>query len=298
MYVNKEGAVVAMSSGNAAKAHCVSGDVITFQTLDCYGGNIKSESDLFHLVDYSKINPATGPVYVDGAKPGDVLKVEILKIALAEKGCMALVPGAGPLGDLIKEECTKIVKIEDGNAVFNDLIKIPISPMIGVIGTAPADKAILNGTPGEHGSNMDCTKIQEGTCLYLPVNVRGALLALGDVHAVMGDGETATCAVEISGEVTVKVTVMKDMKIPMPLLKTAKEYITIASAATLDEAGTMACAKMAEFLESATGLGKAEQVMLLSLVGNMEICQVVNPLKTARMTIPVWVMEQYDFELS
>ena len=105
-------------------------------------------------------------------------RYQVLKIELASQGAMSLAPGRGALKDFVEEERTKIIKIEDGYAVFNDTLKFPINPMIGVIGTAPKEGAILNGTPGEHGSNMDCNKIQEGTSLFLPVNVAGALLAM------------------------------------------------------------------------------------------------------------------------
>lgn len=295
--MKSEGAVIAMSPSNHAKCHCISGSTVVFQTLDCYEGNIKSEKDLFQQLDYSKINPATGPLYIDGAEPGDILKVEILNIKLEEQGCMALMSGAGPFGTFIKEEKTKIIEVKNGYVMFNNLVKIPISPMIGVIGIAPQNKAILNGTPGEHGSNMDCRKIQAGTSLYLSVNVPGALLSIGDLHAVMGDGEVATCGVEINGEVTVRVSVFKDIKIPTPLLRTKKEYITIASAKTIDEAGEKASIKMLELLRVATDLDVSERIMLLSLIGNIEICQVVNPLKTARMAIPTWILNQYNFIL-
>lgn len=297
MYIKKEDSIVAMSPDNEAKYHCISGSTVTFETSDCYNGSIKTEKDLFHLIDYSKINPATGPLYIEEADPGDVLRIDILKIKLASQGAMSLAPGRGALKDFVEEERTKIIKIEDGCAVFNDTLKFPIKPMIGVIGTAPKEGAILNGTPGEHGSNMDCNKIQEGTSLFLPVNVKGALLAMGDLHAVMGDGESATCGIEISGEVTVKVTVIKDTVMPTPFLKTDSEYITIAAGKTLDEASSQACFKMLDFLKATVPLDVHELIMLLSIAGNMEICQVVNPLKTARMTMPIWLFDKYNVSI-
>ena len=297
MYIKKEDSIVSMSPDNEVKYSCVSGSTVTFETSDCYNGSIKTEKDLFHLIDYSKINPATGPLYIEEAEPGDVLRIDILKIKLASQGAMSLAPGRGALKDFVKEERTKIIKIEDGCAVFNDTLKFPIKPMIGVIGTAPKEGAILNGTPGEHGSNMDCNKIQEGTSLFLPVNVKGALLAMGDLHAVMGDGESATCGIEISGEVTVKVTVLKDAVMPTPFLKTDIEYITIAAGKTLDEASNQACFKMLDFLKATVPLDVHELIMLLSIAGNMEVCQVVNPLKTARMTMPIWLFDKYNVSI-
>ena len=271
IYINKEDSIVSMSSNNKAKHYCKSGSTVVFQTSDCYNGNLKSESDLFHLIDYSNINPATGPLYIENAEPGDVLRVDILEIKLDSQGAMSVSPGRGALKDFVEEERTKIIKIEDGYAVFNDILKFPINPMIGVI--------------------------QEGTSLFLPVNVPGALLAMGDLHAVMGDGESATCGIEISGEVTVKVTVLKDAIMPTPFLKTNSEYITIAAGKTLDEASSHACFKMLDFLKATLPLDLQELIMLLSIAGNMEICQVVNPLKTARMTMPIDLFDKYNVRI-
>lgn len=297
MYIRKETAVPYMDKMNPPAAHCSSGDQLTFQTKDCFGDYIRKDTVLVHTVPKEAHNLATGPVYVDGAEPGDVLKVEIQKIVLDEVGCQGLIPGDGPLGVHVKEEYSKVFSVKDGSVLFNDKLRILVSPMIGVIGTAPAGDPIDNVTPGEHGSNMDNNKIQEGSVLYLPVNVPGALLAMGDIHAVMGNGEASTCGLEISGEITVKVTVLKDLKVPTPFLAAKDEYITIASAKTLDEAVIAAAEKMHYFLGLTTELDEYERNMLLSLVGDLEICQVVNPLKTVRMAVPKMVFEAYNYKL-
>lgn len=293
MYIEKKHAVPVMDKTNQPVTHCESGTVLTFQTKDCFGENIRSDSDLVHTVPETEHNLATGPVYVDDAVPGDILKIEIQNITLDDHGCQALIPGDGPLGHLVKQEYTKVFPVRDGQIWFNEQIQIPVSPMIGVIGTAPAGDGVINVTPGEHGSNMDNNKIQEGTTLYLPVNVPGGLLAMGDIHAVMGNGETSTCGLEISGEITVRISVIKHPNLPTPFLKTKDEYITIASADTLDQAVQAACEKMHTFLGIAANMDSYECITLLSLVGNMEICQVVNPLKTARMTVPSNILNGY-----
>ena len=297
MYIEKKHAVPVMDKNNQPVIHCASGEVLTFQTKDCFGENIRSDSDLVHTVPETEHNLATGPVYVEDALPGDILKIEIQKIVLDDHGCQALIPGDGPLGHLVKQEYTKVFPVKDGQILFNDQITIPVSPMIGVIGTAPAGEGVINVTPGEHGSNMDNNKIQEGTTLYLPVNVPGGLLAMGDIHAVMGNGETSTCGLEISGEITVKVSVVKNSDLPTPFLKTKDEYITVASADTLDQAAQAASEKMHTFLGMAAEMDSYERITLLSLIGNMEICQVVNPLKTARMSIPSWILDVYGYKL-
>lgn len=176
-------------------------------------------------------NPATGPLYIEEACPGDVLKVEILKISLNPTGIMQALPGAGTFGDLLTEECVRQFSIEDGMVPFNETLQLPLQPMIGVIGTSPESSSISTHIPGDHGGNMDCTKISEDTTLYLPVFVPGALLSMGDLHAVMGDGEVLICGMEAAGAVTVKVTVLHDTVLPTPCLLSSDMFCTIQSAA-------------------------------------------------------------------
>lgn len=286
-----------MSAENRPVARVKSGDTVTFETLDCFSCQIKDEGQALQQLDWNAINPATGPVYVEEAQPGDILKVEILDISIADFGVMAVIPGAGALGDIISTEQTKLIPIRDGKAIFNDKLQLPIKPMIGVIGTAPKGEAVPTGTPMGHGGNMDCKRIVQGASLYLPVNVPGALLALGDLHAVMADGEIVVTGLEIAGEVTVKVSVLKDITLPLPLLVEGDELITIASAETLDEAALLATKNMHSLLTNHLHMEVNEAGMLLSLVGELKICQIVDPLKTARMELPLWILDRYGFKL-
>ena len=297
IYLGRSQAVYAMSPNNPPVAHAPSGSVVRFETNDCYSGKIRTCADRSSLVPWDVINPATGPLYVTEAKAGDVLRVEIQKIEIAEQGVMSVGPNAGMLGHLIPDERTKVLPIRDGHAIFNDKLSIPCKPMIGVIGTAPADTDIPTGTPGAHGSNMDCKRITEGTVLYLPVNVDGALLAMGDLHAAMGDGEIVICGVEIPGAVTVKVDVIKNFQAPLPMLQTDDALICIASAETLDKAAQAATEHMADFLCKHLGFDIHEAGMLLSAACDLRICQMVDPLLTARMELPLWVAEAYGFKM-
>jgi amidase len=148
-------------------------------------------------LDWDRINPATGPVYIKDAEPGDVLKVTINRIELDEKGTVVSGEELGLLGGILKDVYTKIVPIRGGKAVFDGRTEIPVRPMIGVIGVAPAEGEINTGTPGRHGGNMDNTMVGEGASLYFNVEVPGALFACGDAHAVMGDGEIGESGLEI-----------------------------------------------------------------------------------------------------
>lgn len=293
--VKRENAVYAMSPDNTPVARIQSGDTLVFETTDCFSGQIVSESDRMGTLDWSRINPATGPVFVEGAECGDTLKVEILKIDLADQAAMVEAPGEGITGIATSEESTKILKIADNKAVFNEKISLPVRAMIGVIGTAPEGEAIATGTPSFHGGNMDCKCIGAGAALYLPVNVAGALLAMGDLHAVMGDGEVCVCGAEIAGEVTVRVTVVKGQPLPLPFLVTEEHAMAIYSAEGLDSAAEGATLRMRSFLIDQVKLPAHEAGMLLSLAGDLRICQAVDPNKTCRMELPLSVLRDCGY---
>lgn len=261
-----------------------SGDLVEFETSDCFDDAIQKETDLISEIDFNCVNPATGPVFVEGAEPGDVLKVDIVSIDLNKQGAAVACPGLGRLGDQTKEEETVIVKIEDDHLVYKG-IEIELNKMIGVIGTAPEGEAVNNGTPGPHGGNMDCTMVREGSSVYLPVNVPGALLAIGDLHAAMGDGEINGAGAEISGKVKVKVEVLKDFPYQLPMIETKDRWITVASADTMEKASDLAIHHMIELIMKKTDLTMNQAAMLLSIAGDLRVCQIVNPQVTMRMEV-------------
>ncbi len=246
-------------------------------------------------IDWSRINPATGPLYVEGAQPGNTLKVKVLQIELAPHGVVVEAPGEGITGLQATEETTKLVPVRDGRVQFNERLELPICPMIGVIGTAPASERIPTGTPAAHGGNMDCKRIGVGATLYLPVNVPGALLAMGDMHAVMGDGEVCVCGAEFSGRITVEVTALKGAKLPLPFLVSGERFMTIYSDRSLDAAGEGATLGMREFLIDSLGMRPHEAGMLLSLAGDLRVCQAVDPNRTCRMELPLDVARRYGY---
>ena len=294
--ITRDTVVYAMSPDNAPAARVGDGDTLIFETMDCFSGQICKESDQLGTLDWSRINPATGPVYIEGAQPGDTLKVEILRIDLAPQAATVESPDSGVTGLAATEEHTKILPVGDGKVVFNESITLPECAMIGVIGTAPREGAISTGTPDLHGGNMDCKRIGAGTTLYLPVNVEGALLAMGDLHAVMGDGEVCVCGAEIAGEVTVRVTVVKGQPLPLPFLVTKDAAMAIYFAPGLDAAAEGTTLRMRSFLIDAVGMQPHEAGMLLSLAADLRICQAVDPNKTCRMELPLSILEKMGYQ--
>ncbi len=262
-----------------------SGEIVAFECLDALGGQIRSEEDTVADIDFSRVNPATGPVYVEGAEPGDTLAVDILAIDTASTGVVLSVPNLGILGDRVQTPRTSIARIGP-RWVELEGIRLPKAPMIGVIGVAPRGGAVPCGTPGPHGGNMDTREIRVGSTLYLPVSQPGALLALGDVHAVMGDGEVCGTGVECAAKVTVRVRVVRDWPVEWPWLETEDDLMVIASAADLDAAAREATSQLVEFLHRRCGYSFDTAYMLVSTVGDLRISQVVDPLLTVRASIP------------
>ncbi|MFT9846006.1 acetamidase/formamidase family protein [Aneurinibacillus sp. REN35] len=295
--VTKENLIYAMSPENDPVLRVPSGSTVVFETCDCFEDQIRSADTQFDALDWNRINPATGPVYVEGAEPGDILAVRIEKIHIANQGVMVTGPNLGVMGFDLTENHIRIVPVRNGNVVFADNLEIPVNPMIGVIGTAPAVESISCGTPGGHGGNMDCKQIREGVTLLLPVHVPGALLGLGDLHAAMADGEVAVCGVEIAGEVTVTVEVMKGRELPLPMVITDEHVITIASEVELDKASDQAVINMVNFLHEQWQVPKEEATFLLSIAGDVRICQVVDPLKTARVELPIAYAEAIGVDI-
>ena len=278
-------------------AVCDSGETVVFETRDCYDDGVVSEERPLGDKECPLENPATGPLYVRGALAGDVLKVEILDIEPRSWGVMRCSPVAGVFREDFDRRIAKIFELKNGETVFDERVTLKLDTMIGVIGTAPAGEGVTTDTPDSHGGNMDCRKIVKGSVLYLPVDVEGALLSMGDLHGLMGDGEVMICGLETGGRVTVRVSVVKDCCLPAPFLYCRGDVMTIQSARTLDEAGDMAAKAMKNFVREAAGKDDFEAGMLMSLLSNMVVCQVVDPLKTVRVEFPLKVLEAYGHRL-
>lgn len=286
-----------LEKGAEPAAVCENGEIVVFETRDCYDDGVVSEDRPLGDKECPLENPATGPLYINGALPGDVLKVEILDVEPRSWGVMRSSPVAGVFHEDFDTRTAKIFTLENGETVFDEKLTLKLDTMIGVIGTAPAGDGITTDTPDSHGGNMDCRKIVKGSILYLPVNTEGALLSMGDLHGLMGDGEVMICGLETGGKVTVKVSVIKDRRLPTPFLYCRGEVMTIQSAKTLDEAGDMAAKAMKNFVKEATGKDDFGAGMLMSLLSNMVVCQVVDPLKTVRVEFPLKVLETYGYKL-
>lgn len=274
-----------------------SGDTVRIRTSDCFGDQVKSQADALDAIDWDRINPATGPVYVNGAVAGGALKVRI--DAIEFDGCAVAATGKdeGVLGDRFDDWSTMFGTIEGDRLVFSDKLSLPLNPMIGVIGVAPAGAPVNCGTPGSHGGNMDNKAVTVGATLYFPVAVDGALFGCGDMHACMGDGEIGVSGAEAAGHATVTLTALPGLSLGNPLIENETHFGTIASADTLDEAADRAVHDMLDLVCSRTEATEAEVAMLFSLQGDVQVCQMVDPQKTVRFMMPKEVLDVLGFKL-
>ena len=273
MQVIKDKYIYKFSKDNEPIAHAADGEELRFLTRDCFNCQITSEEQTMDHIDFERCNPATGPVYIDGAEPGDVLAVDILDIKVADHGVVAAVKGYGILSELGVSR-TKIIEVKDGYVTFND-VKFLAVPMIGVIGTAPSDEPVITGYSFNGGGNMDSRKINKGTTVYLPVRVPGALLAMGDVHAVMGDGEVCETGVEINADIQVRVRLIKDFELNWPVTETDDAWFVNTNGISCDVALERGYRELLRLVSNAYGWDLTDSTMYISLQAFVEANQAV-----------------------
>ncbi len=265
--------VYSFSKDNKPVAYANDGEILKFKTQDCFGNQIQKDTDLVTEINFEHTNPATGPVYVQGAKVGDTLAVDILNIDVADKGVISTLEGYGALWKTC-ELRTKIVEVKDGYVYFND-VKVPSEPMIGVIGTAPDKEDVPSGYSFNGGGNMDSRKITAGTTVYFPVRVDGALLAMGDVHAAMGDGEVCETGVEIVADIVVRVRVIKNFKLNWPVTETKDCYFVNTNGRNCDVAIQRGYEELQRLIMNAYGWDATDTTMYISIAGRLESNQAV-----------------------
>ena len=274
-----------------------SGTTVRVRAKDCFGNQIQKPEDELDGIDWDHTNPATGPIFVEGAVPGGALKVSVGAIEFDNKSVSCTGENEGVCGDRFNAWSTQVCEIDGDELVWDERLRIPLRPMIGVIGVAPEGDPINCGTPGSHGGNMDNTAITAGATLYFPVFADGALFGCGDMHAVMGDGEISVSGAEAAGWATVTLTAMPELKLVDPLIENATHFGVIASAETLDAAADRAVHEMVDLICDRTAEDPDKVVMLLSLVGDVQVCQMVDPEKTIRFMVPKYVLDSLGFKL-
>lgn len=273
------------------------GASVEFDTTDASGGQLDARSTAADLarVDFARVNPVSGPVYVRGARAGDVIEVEILELAMTGWGWTALIPGFGLLADQFPDPWLKHWALAPGapTATFADGIEVPVAPFPGTIGLAPP-------TPGPHGTvpphpwggNLDVKHLTAGTKLYLPVGVDGGLFSVGDTHAAQGDGEVCGTAIESQMRIALRFRLRRDLRLTRPAFETfgaapgdratPGSFVTTGVADDLLTASREAVSAQIDHLTATTRLDAAEAYALCSVAADLRIHELVDA--------PTWVV--------
>jgi len=267
------------------------GEVFMVETEDAFNGTFLGPEDLVPEklgrggVGFS--NPVTGPVFVNGAAPGDALVVKVHEMRCPSRGATRVRPGMGVLSTFVDGPVVFLIDIRDGYAYLPGGSRVALAPMIGTIGVAPPHEALATGKPGPYGGNLDVRDIGPGCELVLPVYAPGALLYLGDVHATQGDGEFTGAAVEIRSEVVLSATAIKPAPKTLvgPRVRRDGKITTIASDKPLDDAVRASVAAMINWLVEDYGFDRMGAYQFITNCGFGRVCQMVNPLYTAGCTV-------------
>lgn len=278
----------------------VSGDTVHVECVDSSGAQCNSSMTLaeYLTIDRDRIHALTGPIFVEGAEPGDVLQVDVLDVAHKGWGWTSVVSGLGFLKQRFAEPYFFIWKLEGEVSKSITPAVVPLRPFCGVMGVAPAeDGEFRTRPPGIFGGNMDVRQLCTGATLYLPVLNRGALFSAGDAHAAQGDGEVSINGIECPADVTLRFQVHKRRALPGPMLETsaarklesdsgAGEWIVVESSNDAVGAARAATLRMIDLLVNRWGLGAVHAYLLCSVAMNLRLSQVVNePMFTVSAAI-------------
>ena len=236
---------------------------ITFETDDV-GYRRLAGGESIETIGVQNLNMVTGPVYVAGAEPGDALRIEVLDVGVRSAWSVWL-PRFGGLGKWAEQLQVRPIPLADGWAIINDGLRVPIAPMIGCIGLAPTSGKSSAVSPAyPWGGNMDLRELSPGAILYLPVQVPGGLLSVGDLHAAMGAGEPTYVSLEAAGQATLRISIEKGLALPFPRLRVGRDTLCLGMGKTFEEAIQAACDHAYQLLVDEWGLSPSDAYVYAS----------------------------------
>jgi amidase len=268
------------------------GETFSVETQDCFGDRIKKPNDLENreIFDFimSHRNPVTGPIYIEGAEPGDIIKVNLKEIKLANQVVTCIGSAIDVDPHRIFPVCKALIyKVNDGKIMINKNTSLPIDPLVGTIGTAPKEECISSIKQGNFGGNMDCEDVKIGSTVWLPVFVKGALLGLGDVHALQGDGEIGM-PFEVASTIKLSIDINHNRfkGIKWPRVENKENIVTIVSSNTFEKAAVESHREMMDWLQEEYNFNEVDAFTLLNMVAHPRACQIVCPEVTVRCVLP------------
>ena len=248
-------------------------EVVLVETQHGLPGRVTRDGTFRKGKSSDKVNPMTGPIYVEGIESGDGLAIDLLEIRVGDWGY------AGG----------RIFELVDGYAIFDESLRLPLSPMLGGIGIVPAEGEMDTKAPGETGGNMDCKEVRAGSTLVFTAQVEGGLVGMGDAHALQGDGEVRGQGIECDTETLVRFRKLSQPLSRRPVILRHEFVATVGAKKDLNEAAWEATDDMIDLVVKITGRDREAAYALVNLVGNLRINQIVDPTKGARMEVPAWV---------
>ncbi len=266
-------------------ASVVPGETVVLYTEDAFTGRIRGPEDLPSRVLDERLNPQTGPIYVEGAEPGDTLAVRIESIEPTRDWAVScFVPFFGGLTGTAAtallhdalEERLYFYTLADGKLTCGDRLQFPWRPFLGTMGTAPRLEAVSALTPHAHGGNMDVRDTCPGHTVHLPVNVPGALFFTGDAHANQGDGELCGVALEITARVTLTFDVIKDRAIAWPRIESSERIMVVGSARPMEDAARIAYRELIDWIVADYGFDRLDAYQLLTQAGSLYVGNMVD----------------------
>lgn len=281
--ISREHLVYTYAARHEPCAHVRPGDTVLVETKNAFGDHVLAPGDTLADLDLSKCDPLTGPIYVEGAEPGDTLAVHLHDIEIVGLGAQGIIPRFGTLE--WESLPLHFFKPENGRIRWLRGIEMEVRPNLGAVGVAPRTGEIPSIEPGDHGGNQDTKYVCAGSVVYFPVFHPGALLFVGDCHQIQGDGELCGVAPETDADVTLSVGVIKGKAIPRPRILAADRFMVLASAKTLEDSVKLAVRDAIDMLRDEKGLTEDEAYLLLTVKADIEICQVVDPLMTVRVAM-------------
>lgn len=256
------------------RVRITSGDEVLVESEDAFSGQIRTNADRRDKTKQPKSNPQTGPIFVEGAEPGDTLAVTILEIKPLIGQCATRTGEARMLTEWLGSDCphgVHVCPIKDGLIYWSDDVTIPYAPMLGCIGTAPAWGVPTTLPAGNHGGNMDLVEVRPGNVVYLPVTVPGGYLYLGDAHAAMGHGELSASGLEMPAASRIKVDLLKGLTIPGPRIESSLEIAAVATGAPTERAIAEAYSRLILWMEADFGWNRWRAFDLLTHVGQISV---------------------------
>lgn len=251
-----------------------SGETLVVEAEDALSGQIRAPGDCRDKTTMPFSNPVAGPIYVEGAEPGDVLAVRIESIESRDGQCATYTGPPRQLAEWLGIDVphgAHVCPIRDGLIHFDDRITIPFAPMLGCIGTAPAWGVPTSLPAGPHGGNLDLVEVCPGSTIYLPVFVAGGYLYLGDAHAAMGHGELSATGLEMASRSTITVHLRKQLQLTMPRIETSDEIVSIATGCPMERAMAEAFARLILWMEADYGWDRWKAYDLLTHVARTSI---------------------------